>query len=260
MSHRLSTAALIACLAFTAQVAQGASIIEDFESGAPDWTLVDINSASYGLGSGFSGLGGTVSSNSWDNSFSRLPGGYIVNSGDTAFDATQAISGSFNFLASSGDSRYPGAAFMMGDILSGLTTTDAGQFVAANLQSNTFGARGYIMDGTGAKVSTQGNINFSFNTWYKAEFDWTPTSGTSGVFSLTVKTLTNAVVTTTHTANVTLDSSTVHFGFGSAQPSAYGPAISTIDNINITGTEVPEPGSLALLGLGGLLVSRRRRG
>lgn len=32
-----------------------------------------------------------------------------------------------------------------------------------------------------------------------------------------------------------------------------------VDNIGITATEVPEPGSLALLGLGGLLIARRRR-
>ena len=32
-----------------------------------------------------------------------------------------------------------------------------------------------------------------------------------------------------------------------------------LDNVAYTGTEVPEPGSLALLGLGGLLIARRRR-
>ena len=33
-----------------------------------------------------------------------------------------------------------------------------------------------------------------------------------------------------------------------------------IDNVSFDGTAVPEPGSLALLGLGGLLIARRRRG
>jgi len=33
-----------------------------------------------------------------------------------------------------------------------------------------------------------------------------------------------------------------------------------IDNVTLTGEVVPEPGSLALMGLGGLLIARRRRG
>ena len=43
-------------------------------------------------------------------------------------------------------------------------------------------------------------------------------------------------------------------------PSGPGQVELRIDNIALDGVLIPEPGSLALLGLGGLLVARRRRG
>lgn len=54
---------------------------------------------------------------------------------------------------------------------------------------------------------------------------------------------------------------TLYFGLAAVDSITVGGADSRVDGITVTGTvnDVPEPGSLALLGLGGLLVASRRR-
>ena len=52
---------------------------------------------------------------------------------------------------------------------------------------------------------------------------------------------------------------TLTFSGGPATNLTGGGHETIVDNIAITASEVPEPGSLALLGLGGLLIARRRR-
>lgn len=52
---------------------------------------------------------------------------------------------------------------------------------------------------------------------------------------------------------------TLSFSGGAASTGTGGGQETLVDNIGITATEVPEPSSLALLGLGGLLIARRRR-
>ncbi|MBT3199969.1 MAG: PEP-CTERM sorting domain-containing protein, partial [Phycisphaerales bacterium] len=123
------------------------------------------------------------------------------------------------------------------------TGTDAGQFVSAHLGINTFGPKCVLVDGSGATLET--SINLGAATWYKVEFSWTPTTETTdeatGAFSYTVNSTGGSTVgTLTTTTEVTLDSSDVYFGFGGAQPSAYGPTGATFDNISITG-HTPAP-------------------
>lgn len=52
---------------------------------------------------------------------------------------------------------------------------------------------------------------------------------------------------------------TLTFSGGAASTGTGGGQETLVDNIGITATAVPEPGSLALMGLGGLLIARRRR-
>lgn len=52
---------------------------------------------------------------------------------------------------------------------------------------------------------------------------------------------------------------TLAFSGGATALGTGGGQETLVDNIGITATAVPEPGSLALLGLGGLLIARRRR-
>jgi len=258
-------------LALSAAATNAATISEDFESSVGStppsgWSLVIVHNSptpTYGTVAGYvgGGLGGQITANSWNGTHDHLPGAYIVNSGSVAFDATQPITGRFDFRVDDpvGQDFYAAANFIMGDIKTGFTGADAGQLVGAHLGKNTFGAKGTIIDGTAADLV--GTINLAIATWYQVEFSWTPTGGTTGNFSYTVKNTGGSTVgSLTTPAAVTLGSSDVYFGFGAGQPSAYGPALGTFDNINIIGTEVPEPATMSLLALGGLgILARRRR-
>lgn len=245
MSHLVST------------TATAGELTEDFEGSSsgsttpPDgWTLVTVNSSpasTYTTTNGYTGagLGGAVTGNSWNNSHDGLPGGYIVNSGSAAFDAAGAITGSFAFRVKPDGSKpfYAAATFIMGDVQTGFTGSDAGQLVGAKLCINTFGPKAIVMDGAADQLA--GTINLSAETWYQAEFSWTPSDGTTGEFSYTVKTTSGSTVGSL-TASTTLTSSDVYFGFGSAQPNAYGPVTGTFDDISITGV-TPTPSATMLL-------------
>jgi hypothetical protein len=246
--------------------AHAATIVEDFEGASgstppTNWTLETHFSSggqpTYNTGTGNGGgQGGDVVSFSGGDG---LPGGYLLYNDGDAFDATKSISGTFDFAVSWTDARYPAAYFMMGDITSGLTDT-ATQFVGAALGANTFGNRTYVMDGSGATYGS--GIDFrNSGEWHTVTFSWTPTSGTTGDFSFTMTNQRNGGTTVSTGTGLTLGSSDVYFGFGAGQPTAYGPATATFDNISITGTVVPEPSTalLSLIGLGALAFLRRRR-
>ena len=146
---------------------------------------------------------------------------------------------------------------MFGDIKTGFTGTDVGQYLGLNMSVDSFGNRGNTFDGAGATL-TNLTGNQKFEEWYNVSFTWTPTSGTTGNFVATgtsSDSSSNWAITET---GFTFDSNEAYFGFGSAD--YFGSlSVATYDNIEITGTEVPEPGSLALMGLGGLMMLKRRR-
>jgi len=243
----------------------------DFESGTPGWTFeTEAGANGTPTFTTAAGTGATPTTsgliNSSTNGTNSVPGGYLLNSGGTALDATQSITGSFDFQFDRGDAtndNYLGSAFLMGNITSasGLTG-DAGQFIGAALGRNTFGNRTFVMDGAGGTGTSTGAIDIR-NTleWHNVTFSWTPSSGTTGTLEYTMTNQRNGATSTVSGTN-TLDSNIVYFAFGSAMASGSTATDSYFDNISITGAAVPEPSSFALLaGMFGLtcVMLRRRR-
>ena len=251
--------------------ANAASVILDFESGTTGWSFeTETGATGTPTYTSAAGTGATPTTsgviNSSNSGTTSVPGGYLLNSGGTAFDATQAITGSFDFQFDRGlatTDNYLGSTFLMGNITSasGLTG-DAGQFIGAAMGRNTFGNRTYVIDGAGGRGTSTGGIDIR-NTleWHTVTFSWTPSSGTTGTLEYTMTNQRNGATNSVSGTN-TLDSNVVYFAFGSAPASGTIQTDSYFDNIDITGATipVPEPSSTALLGLGGLaLILRKHR-
>jgi len=124
---------------------------------------------------------------------------------------------------------------------------------------NTFGNRTFVIDGSGATTGSTGAIDIRDEfVWRTVTFSWTPTSGTTGDFEYTMTNQRNGGTNTVSRTGLTLDSNSVYFAFGTAPASGSIAPDSYFDNINITGTAIPEP-SAALLGAIGFLALLRRR-
>lgn len=105
---------------------------------------------------------------------------------------------------------------------------------------------------------------FAENSW---ELDIV--AGSGATFSTTGAPFTDTAPDTLRTANnsealsgltgLTNTTVTVTITDTSARNNNSNEFYSFVDNVVLTGAAVPEPGSLALIGLGGLLVARRRR-
>lgn len=253
----------LSSLAMTSISTNAATVTQNFEGStlnsttAPTgWSYVIVDAdpqAGYLTTAGNGGgLGGQVTGNNADNG-NNIPGAYLVNSGGGAFDARQAVSGTFDFRITD-IGNYSNVAFMMGDIQTGITETTAGEYVSIKLMKNTFANRGGVIDGAGAQLATNTTQSLAANTWYSASFSWTPSSGTTGIFSYTANNITSTI-----TSSYTFDNPDVWFGFGAA--GYFGNDTSgTFDNISITGTElIPEPSAALLGGVGMLMLLRRRR-
>jgi hypothetical protein len=264
MMKKLNTTTLaIACAVGSIASANAATVNLDFESGTTGWTFETESGATgtptfttaTGTGATPTTSGLVNSSNSGTNS---VPGGYLLNSGGTALDASKSITGSFDYQFGS-TGNYVGGTFLMGNITSasGLTG-DAGQFAGAALGRNTFGNRTYGIDGTGSNANSTGAIDIRDVVWHAVTFSWTPTTGTTGTLDFTMTNQGNGA-TNSVSLTTTLDSNDVYFAFGSAPSSGTITSDSYFDNINITGTAVPEPTTTALLGLGGFALILRRR-
>lgn len=204
------------------------------------WSFVPVaGTSSYVVTAGNGGgLAGQVTGNHPSNS-STIPAGYMVNSGGVAFDATQPISGTFDFFIPEAG-NYSSALFMIGDIQTGITQTTAGEWLGMFLRERTFGARAQLTAGDGSTLfNGDGNNQYRIDTnqWINADFTWTPTSGTTGDFSFewTYPSQPNRGPMTV--TGYTFASDEAWFGFGSG---GYfnNDHSGRFDNISITGTEI----------------------
>jgi len=255
---RISLIFLATGLVFASQ--SGATVLSlDFES-APlgttppsGWTTVGVGgNGSYETVDTIANPGRSGFLN-WTGSNSVAPTVYLVNSG-VGFDARQAFSGSFDFYIVE-DGNDSTVNFILGDVQNGLTNTSAGEFLNFQARERTFGRRAQLLDGANTSlVNTGGNNTWQIETdqWYSASFTWTPTSGTTGDFSLS---WTGAQGNKGPLAvtGYTFDSEEVFFGFGTGRSPGY------FDNISITGAAIPEPSTALLGSLGMLALLRRRR-
>lgn len=191
----------------------------------------------------------------WTGTETTQPGVYLVNSG-VAFDATQAITGTFDFYITE-VGNYSTANFIIGDVQNGLNAPagNAGEFINVWMTEQQFGTRARVYDSDNTILfNGDGNNAYAFRTnqWVAASFSWTPTSGTTGDFSVLLNSpsFTNSAMTLT---GYTFDSAEIFFGFGT------GDAPVRFDNINISGTAIPEPSAVVLGMLGMIALMRRRR-
>lgn len=233
--------------------AHSATITENFDSSLGStpptgWTFA--GSGTYNTGTGETGNGGSIESSV---STGRIPGAYIINSGSQAYDLRESITVNFDVKVSE-TGNYESAAVMFGNIAEGTTGT-ADELLSMSFGRNNFGNDDpEIVNGANTILTPGENQQkVIFGTWHSGTYTWTPTSGTTGDLSFTLTGTQNGNVVMSVTG-FTFGDEAGYFAFGDLDSDGV-----TYDNIEITGTVVPEPGSLALLGLGGLMMITRRR-
>jgi len=234
-------------LDFESETANSATVptgwaLQSTPGGTAVYRTTPAGQGSNGLG-GNTGLAGQISCTAGPSN-TQYPGAYLAST--TNVDLTKAFSGTFDFRIVH-ESTYDDVGFLLGAVGDGLNVTggSAGEFVYAKF---TEGGGGKLLkDGLIGDLDAV-NASLVDDTWYHAVVAWTPTSGTTGDFSITVSDFSSDVFSLS-TTGFTFDSAEGQIGFGSVNDTM------RVDNVSFT----PEPASLTLLAIGGLLAIRRRR-
>lgn len=268
-------------LMIAGSMADGDTITEDFEgltaggTTTPSvWThqstglaggsgTVSYATSAAGAGSQNTGLAGVLTDATVGTHTGRVPHTIFVNSGSASgFDLGQNITGSYDFKHTGG-SAYASSAFLFGDIKTpaDIDGSSAGQLLQFFHSRGGYGnAPSGFVDGTEATIQSKSNFNYSDNTWYRVSFTWTATGAKTGDLAIT-STRWNGSSYVAHNSDTysgfTFDSNEAFFGFGNVYNNDTSGV--SIDNISITGTLIPEPSTLALIGLGACMMIRRRR-
>ena len=259
MSPKNTIPLLLTLLGLTG-LSHAATIVDDFESGLGGWIQINDGNGTIGTSTGSNHPNSTGSSTSASINYGTdqvTPGAYLVNQG-TAFDVTQAFSGTFDFYVNE-EGNYSAGNFIIGDVQSGITGL-AGEFINFQLDEKQFGSRADLHDGDGSLINGNSAANNNWeiftNEWNQASFSWTPTSGTSGTMEFSwvrFNGTTEPGWSGSEAFTYTFNSNEIYFGFGS------GDSETRFDNINITGTAIPEPSVALLSGIGFLMLLRRKK-
>lgn len=222
------------------------------------WTLIDAKgtmnpihylnvTGSNGLG-GASGIAGEVNAVGSTTAYAELPSRYITSL--STFDSTQPLQGRFDVkLSSAANPGANDAIFVFGEVGSGLTYRANDAIALKLVETNS----AHLANGASAILKNDTSVKIANNTWYRVEFDWRPSTestGSTGMFSASVfDALSGNKMGNTLSTNFTFDPLLLQFGFGSLNDKV------VFDNIFI----IPEPSSLALLVLSVLCLGLARR-
>ncbi len=116
------------------------------------------------------------------------------------------------------------------------------------------------MDGEENAIYSPGTNTERVNadTWYSAEWTWTPTVGLTGDIYIEWRAGESTTVQWMEYEGFTFDDPDVYIGLGSGgRTGAAG--FTAFDNLSVTGTLIPEPTTALLGGIGFLFLLRRRR-